>query len=59
LGIVLLVVTLINLGHTVSPLVTFWIELWIGLTVANLALWATLYHPKEGAAEADASPSGS
>jgi hypothetical protein len=49
LGIVLLVVTLINWGVPLSPLVTFWIELWVGLTVASLALWAALYHPKEGA----------
>ena len=47
LGVVLLVVTLINWGVPVSPLVTFWINLWVGLTVASLALWAALYHPKE------------
>jgi hypothetical protein len=51
LGVVLLAVTLINSGVPISPLVTFWIDLWVGLTVASLALWATLYHPKEGAAE--------
>src|SRR5512140_2315890 len=51
LGVVLLVLTLINWGVPVSPLVTFWIDLWVGLTVASLALWAVLYHPKEGAAE--------
>ena len=51
LGIVLLVITLINWGVPLSPLVTFWINLWVGLTVASLALWAALYHPKEGAAE--------
>ena len=46
LGVVLLVVTLINWGVPLSPLVTFWINLWVGLTVASLALWAALYHPK-------------
>jgi hypothetical protein len=51
LGIVLLVVTLINWGVPLSPLVTFWINLWVGLTVASLALWAALYHPKDGAAQ--------
>lgn len=51
LGVVLLVVTLVNWGIPVSPLVTFWINLWVGLTVASLALWAALYHPKEGAAK--------
>jgi hypothetical protein len=46
LGAVLLVVTLINWGVPLSPLVTFWINLWVGLMVASLALWAALYHPK-------------
>jgi len=53
LGAVLFVVTLINWGLPLSPLVTFWINLWVGLTVASLALWAALYHPKEGAVEAE------
>jgi hypothetical protein len=48
LGIVLVVITLINWAVPLSPLVTFWINLWVGLTVASLALWAALYHPKEG-----------
>ena len=52
LGIVLLVITVTNWAVIpVSPLVTFWINLWVGLTVASLALWAALYHPKENAAE--------
>ena len=52
LGIVLLVITVTNWAVIpVSPLVTFWINLWVGLTVASLALWAALYHPKEKAAE--------
>jgi hypothetical protein len=51
LGIVLLVITLINWSLSISPLVTFWINLWVGLTVASLALWAALYHPKENATE--------
>jgi hypothetical protein len=51
LGIVLLVITLINWSFSISPLVTFWINLWVGLTVASLALWAALYHPKENATE--------
>ena len=51
LGLVLVVITLINWAVTLSPLVTFWINLWVGLTVASLALWAALYHPKEKAAE--------
>lgn len=49
LGIVLVITTLIERAVTLSPLVTFWIELWVGLTVSSLALWAILYHPKEGA----------
>src|SRR6516162_1602212 len=54
LGIVLLVISVINWAVIpVSPLVTFWINLWVGLTVASLALWAALYHPKEGAVEAE------
>ena len=51
LGIVLLVITVINWAVPVSPLITFWINLWVGLTVASLALWAALYHPKENATE--------
>jgi hypothetical protein len=51
LGLVLVVITLINWAVPLSPLVTFWINLWVGLTVASLALWAALYHPKEKAAE--------
>lgn len=49
LAIILIVVTLVGSATPISPLVMFWIELWVGLTVASLALWATLYHPKEGA----------
>lgn len=49
LGVILIVATVIAWAAPVSPLVMFWIELWVGLTVASLALWATLYHPKEGA----------
>ncbi len=53
LGMVLLILALVERAVTVSPLVTFWVELWVGLTVASLALWATLYHPKN-----DAKPRG-
>jgi hypothetical protein len=49
LGLVLCVDTLLDQVVSTWPLVTFWIELWVGLTVASLALWAALYHPKEGA----------
>jgi hypothetical protein len=49
LGIALVIVTLLERAMSVSPLVTFWVELWVGLTVASLALWAALYHPIEGA----------
>lgn len=48
LGVVLFIVTLAERLMSISPLVTFWIDLWVGLTVASLALWAILYHPKEG-----------
>jgi hypothetical protein len=48
LGLVLCADTLLEQAVASWPLVTFWIELWVGLTVASLALWATLYHPKEG-----------
>lgn len=49
LGAVLFVAALIERAVPISPMVTFWINLWVGLTVASLALWAALYHPKEGA----------
>jgi hypothetical protein len=49
LGIVLIVATLSDWAVAVSPLVMFWIDLWVGLMVASLALWAALYHPKESA----------
>jgi hypothetical protein len=49
LGIVLFVITLVERLVSISPLVTFWIDLWVGLTVASLTLWAALYHPKGGA----------
>src|SRR5262245_14948298 len=59
LGIVLLVITVINWAVPVSPLITFWINLWVGLTVASLALWAALYHPKENATDRTTGWSGS
>ena len=49
LGIVLAVAALVERAVAISPLVTFWIELWVGLTVASLALWAAFYRPKESA----------
>ncbi len=49
LGVVLFIITLAERLVFISPLVSFWIDLWVGLTVASLALWAALYHPKEGA----------
>ena len=49
LGIVLVIDTLVERAVVMSPLVAFWVELWVGLTVASLALWAALYHPKGGA----------
>lgn len=49
LGIVLFLITLFEEAVSISPLVTFWIDLWVGLTVSSLALWAAIYHPKEGA----------
>lgn len=49
LGVVLIVCTLIDRVVPMSPLVTFWIDMWVGLTVASLALWAALYHPRPGA----------
>ena len=48
LGIALVIDTLIDQVIPMSPLAVFWIELWVGLTVASLALWAALYHPAEG-----------
>lgn len=47
LGIVLVVFTLIGRMVFVSPLFAFWIDMWVGLTVASLALWAALYHPQQ------------
>jgi hypothetical protein len=49
LGVVLVLNTVLEQAVGVSPLVTFWIDLWVGLTVSSLALWAALYHPKQGA----------
>ncbi len=49
LGIALVIDTLIDQVIPMSALAVFWIELWVGLTVASLALWAALYHPAEGA----------
>lgn len=54
LGIVLVITTLVERVVAMSPLLTFWIELWVGLTVASLALWAALYHPIEGASVPEA-----
>ncbi len=48
LGIALVIDTLVDLVLPLSALAIFWIELWVGLTVASLALWAALYHPAEG-----------
>ncbi len=50
LGIILIVVGAVGVTAPVlSSLVVFWVELWVGLTVASLSLWAALYHPKEAA----------
>jgi hypothetical protein len=49
LGIVLVLFTLIERVIFVSPLFAFWIDMWVGLTVATLSLWAALYHPKQDA----------
>lgn len=54
LGIVLFILALVERVVNVSALVTFWVELWVGLTVASLALWATLYHPKDYAKSREA-----
>ncbi len=47
IGVLLLVLTLVGRATSFPPLVSFWIDLWTGLTVASLALWAALYHPKQ------------
>lgn len=54
LGIVLVIDTLVDLVVPMSALAVFWIELWVGLTVASLSLWAALYHPIEGASVPEA-----
>ena len=46
LGVVLVIATLTERMIPTSPLVTFWIQLWVGLTVSSLALWALLYRPE-------------
>ncbi len=46
LSILLLIAALVDWTISIPPLVLFWIELCIGLTVASLALWASLYHPE-------------
>ncbi len=54
LGIALVIDTLVDQVVPLSPLAVFWIELWVGLTVASLALWAALYHPTEDAHQSEA-----
>ncbi len=39
-----------------SALMLFWVDLWIGLIVACVALWAALYHPERAAARPRAMP---
>lgn len=46
LGVLLLVLASTNLTVALPALVLFWIELWIGLAVAVIALWAALYRPE-------------
>lgn len=46
LGGFLLVAMLVNWVVPINALVMFWIDLWVGLIVACLALWAALYHPE-------------
>ncbi len=48
LGLILLVLSLIGAAVAISPLINFWIDLWVGLAVATFALWALLYHPEPG-----------
>src|SRR5579883_1895172 len=50
LALVLAFLMLAEYVVAVPTLVLFWLILWIGLTVASLALWAALYDP-EGSAE--------
>jgi hypothetical protein len=54
LGLVLALLMLAEYVIAVPTLVLFWLILWIGLTVASLALWAVLYHPEGGAEESTA-----
>jgi hypothetical protein len=48
-GAVLIAAVAANWLLSFSPLMLFWIDLWIGLVVACLALWAALYHPERTA----------
>lgn len=43
LGLVLFVMALAEWAIPISPLVIFWIQLWAGLIVSSVALWAVLY----------------
>ena len=48
-GAVLIAAVAANWLLSFGPLMLFWIDLWIGLVVACLALWAALYHPERAA----------
>lgn len=50
MGILLILAAAANWAMSFSSLMLFWIDLWIGLIVACLALWAALYHPERKAA---------
>lgn len=50
LGALLALAALASWLLSFSPLMLFWIDLWIGLIAACLALWATLYHPERAPA---------
>ncbi len=46
LGILLALFMLVHAFVPLSDLAIFWMELWVGLTVASLALWSVFYRPQ-------------
>ncbi len=53
IGGIVVLVSLVERVVAISALALFWIDLWAGVTVASLALWAVLYKP-EPSTSADA-----
>lgn len=55
LGVALLILSGIHWKGVAPPLLMYWGIFWPGIVVAVLALWATLYRPRGGQTDTDAS----